>query len=95
MPDERLPKKVFCGELQEGKHSQCDKRNRYKDNLKDSLKVTIFILSPGNRLHRIKENGLALSGKHQLSIKKAESAKLKESAKNAKPEPLSEWLKSK
>ena len=35
MPDERLPKKVFYGELQEGKRSQ---EKRYKDTLKASLK---------------------------------------------------------
>ena len=37
MPDERLPKKVFYGELQEGKRSQGDQKKRYKDNLKASL----------------------------------------------------------
>ena len=39
MPDERLPKKVFYGELQEGKRFQGgQKKKRYKDTLKDSLK---------------------------------------------------------
>ena len=33
MPDEQLPKKVFYGELQEGKHSE----GGYKDTLKNSL----------------------------------------------------------
>ena len=35
---ERLPKKVFNGELQEGKRSQGDQKKRYKDTLKASLK---------------------------------------------------------
>ena len=30
MPDERLPKKVFYGELQEGKRSQGGQKKRYK-----------------------------------------------------------------
>ena len=38
MPDERLPKKVFYGELQEGKRSQGGQKKRYKDTLKASLK---------------------------------------------------------
>ena len=35
---ERLPKKVFYGELQEGKRSQGGQKKRYKDTLKASLK---------------------------------------------------------
>ena len=38
MPDERLPKKVLYGELQEGKRSQGGQKKRYNDNLKASLK---------------------------------------------------------
>ena len=38
MPDERLPKKVYFGELQEGKRSQGGQKKRYKDTLKASLK---------------------------------------------------------
>ena len=30
MPDERFPKKVFYGELQEGKRPQCGQKQRYK-----------------------------------------------------------------
>ena len=37
IPDERLPKKVFYGELQEGKRSEGGQK-RYKDTLKASLK---------------------------------------------------------
>ena len=37
-PDERLPKKVLYGELQEGKRSQGGQKKRYKDTLKASLK---------------------------------------------------------
>ena len=38
MTDERLPKKVIYGELQEGKRSQGGQKKRYKDTLKASLK---------------------------------------------------------
>ena len=38
MPDERLPKKIFCGELQVGKRSHDGQKKRYKDTLKASLK---------------------------------------------------------
>ena len=38
MPDERLPKKILYGELQEGKRSQGGQKKRYKDTLKASLK---------------------------------------------------------
>ena len=37
MPDERLPKKVLYGELQEGKRSQGGQKKRYKDTFKASL----------------------------------------------------------
>ena len=37
MPDERLPKKVLYGELQEGKRSQGGRKKGYKDTLKASL----------------------------------------------------------
>ena len=38
MPDERLPKKVFYGELPEGKRPKSGQTKRYKDTLKASLK---------------------------------------------------------
>ena len=38
MPDERLPRKAFYGELQEEKRSQGGQKKRYKDTLNASLK---------------------------------------------------------
>ena len=38
MPDKQLPKKVFHGELKEGKSSQGGQKKRYKNTLKDFLK---------------------------------------------------------
>ena len=37
MPDERMPKKVFYGELQEGNSSPGGQTKRYKDTVKASL----------------------------------------------------------
>ena len=48
MPDQWLPKKVFNGELQEGKRSQCGQTKDYKNTLKaalDSKDVDILIQS--------------------------------------------------
>ena len=73
MPDEQLPKKVFYGELQVGKRSQSGQKKRYKDTLKAKLqRISIFQLSPGNRLHRIEQSSVVSSGKEQISKCEAE-----------------------
>ena len=55
MSNERLPKKVFYGEQQEGKRSQGgqNKKKATKTSIKPRLRISIYQLSPGNRLHRI------------------------------------------
>ena len=85
MPDERLPKKVLYGELQEGKRSQGGQNKRYKDTLKASLKD--FNIPTGNRLLRIDQSGVASSTKVPPNLKKRESVKLKGSVKKGKQEP--------
>ena len=87
MPDERLPKKVLYGELQEGKRSQGGQKKRYKDTLKASVRISIFQLSPGNRLLRIKQSGVASSTKVPPNLKQRESVKLKRSVKKGEQEP--------
>ena len=79
MPDERLPKKVLYGELQE--------RNATKTTLKPHLRISIFQLSPGNRLLRIEQSGVASSTKVPPNLKKRESVKPKGSVKKGKQEP--------
>ena len=69
MPDERLPKTVLYGELQEGKRSQQAKRNATKTPLKPRLRISIFQLSPGNRLLRIEQSGVASSTKVPPNLK--------------------------
>ena len=81
MPDERLPTKVLYGELQEGKRSQGGQKKRYKTPLKPRLRISIFQLSPGNRLLSIEQSGVASSTKVPRNLKKRESVKLKGSVK--------------
>ena len=77
MTDERLPKKVFYGELQVGKHSQGGRKKGYKDTLNAFLMdFNISSQSPVNRLHWIEQSAVASSEKEQRA-----SASQKESAK--------------
>ena len=63
------------------------KRNATKTPLKPRLRILIFQLSPGNRLLRIEQSGVASSTKVSLNMKQRESVKLKESVKKGKQEP--------
>ena len=65
MPDERLPKKVFYGELQVGKRPQGGWKKRYKITLKVSLKVLEF---REQILHRIGQSVVTSSEIEQLII---------------------------
>ena len=76
MSDERLPKKVFPGELQEGKRSQGGQKKRY--NNRSRL---------GNRLYKSDQSGVVSSTKEHLTIKKREYVKLIESPENAMARP--------
>jgi len=38
MPDGRIPKQVFCGQLAVGTRPQCGPVRRYKDSLKETMK---------------------------------------------------------
>ena len=87
MPGERLPKKVLFGELQEGKRSQSGQKNATKTPLKPRLRISIFQLSPGNRLLRIEQSGVASSTNVPPNSKQRESVKLQTSVKNGKQEP--------
>ena len=87
MPDERLPKKVLYGELEEGKRSKVAKRNATMTPLKPHLRISIFQLSPGNRLLRIEQSGVASSTKVPPNLKQRESVKLKGSVKKGNQEP--------
>ena len=94
MPDERLPKKVFYGELQEGKRFQGDQKKRYKDTLKTSLKDFDIPIGSWEQTsqERSKWRGLINKGAALHMKKKRESVKLKENAENAKPIPMGHQL---
>ena len=80
-------RKVFYEELQEGNRSQGDKKKRYKDILKASLKDFVIPMGSWEQTaqERSKWRGL---NKGATVYEKRESAKLKESAENAKPRPM-------
>ena len=90
MPDERLPKKVLYGELQEGKRSQGGQKKRYKYTLKASLKDFNIPTESWHRLHRIEQSGIALPTKepHNLNQRICEAErKGKEWTARAKDSP--------
>ena len=93
-PDERLPKKVLYRELQEGKRSQGGKGNTTKTPLKPRLRISIFQLSPRNRVLRIEQSGVASSTKVPPNLKQRESVELKGSVKKVKQEPSSDSAQS-
>ena len=62
-------------------------RNATKTPLKPRLRISIFQLSPGNRLLWIEQSGVALSTKLPPNLKQRESVKLKGSVKKGKQEP--------
>ena len=64
------------------------KGNSTKIPLKHRLRISTFQLSPGNRLYRIEQGGVASSTKELHSLKQREVVKQKESANNGKQEPM-------
>ena len=70
---ERVQKTVFYGELEEGKRSKVARRNATKIPLEPHCRISIFQLTPGSRLHRVEQSGVASSKMEQLSIKQSES----------------------
>ena len=88
MPHERIPKEVFYGEFAEGKRSQGGQKKGYKDARKASLKDFNIQIESWEHLHRVEQSDVASAIKKQHIKKQNESVKLKESEKNAKPEPM-------
>ena len=92
MPDERLPKKVFYGELQKGTRSQGGQKKRYKDTIKATLKD--FDIQIGSWEHTAQERSKwrGLINKGAAVYEKSESVKLKERAEKEKPIPMGHHL---
>ena len=63
------------------------KRNATKTPLKPHLRISIFQMSPGNRLLRIEQSGVVSSTKVAPNLKQRESVKLKGSVKKGNQEP--------
>ena len=63
------------------------KRNATKTPLKPRSRISIFQLSPGNRLLRIEQSGVPSSTKVPPNSKQRESVKLKGSVKKGKQGP--------
>ena len=94
MPDKQLPKKVFCGELKEGKRSQGGQKKRYKDTLKNSLNDFDIPMGPWEPTAQERSKWRGLSNKRAALYEKRESVKLKENAENAMPIPMGHQLSS-
>ena len=63
------------------------KRNAKKTPLKPRLRISKLQLSPGNRLLKIEQSGVASSTKLPPNLKQRESVMLKGSVKKGKQEP--------
>ena len=63
MPNERLPRKFSMENCKKESAHKVAKRNATKTPLKPRLRISIFHLSPGNRLPRIEQSGVASSTK--------------------------------
>ena len=87
MPDERLPKKFSMENCKKESAHKVAKRNATKTPLKPRLRISIFQLSPGNRLLRVEQIGVASSTKVTPNMKQRESVKLKGSVQKGGQEP--------
>ena len=81
IPDERLPKNVLYGELQEGKRSQGGQKKRYKDTLKASLKDFNIPTESWEQAAQDRTKWRCLIKKVPPTLKQRESVKLKGSVK--------------
>ena len=88
MSDERLPKKVFYGELQEEKRSQDGQKKRYKDTLKVSLKDFDIPIGAWEQTAQERSKSRGLINKRVALYEKRDSVWLKESVENAQPMPM-------
>ena len=87
MPDYRIPKKLFFGELQDGKRSLGAPKKRYKDTLKASLKAfgINHVTWEQTASERSKWRAAVQSGarRHELSLKTTAERRRKERKEKA------------
>ena len=86
MPDERLPKKILCGELQVGKRSHGGQKKRYKDILKASLKDFNIPTESWEQIaqDRTKWRGLIRRGAGEYEAKRISEAEQKRAQRKAR-----------
>ena len=87
MPDERCQRKFSMENCNKESVHMVAKRNATKTLLKPRLRISIFKLSPGNRLLRIEQSGVASSTKVPPNLKQRKSVRLKGSVKKGKKKP--------
>ena len=80
-------RKFSMNNCRKGSAHKVAKRNATKTHLRPCLRISIFQLSPGNRLLRIEQSGVALLTTELPNLKQRESVKLKRSVKKGKQEP--------
>ena len=87
MPDHRLPKRLFYGELQQGKRSHGGQKKRFKDTLKTSLKA--FAITPDSWEQTAMDRAMWRSSVHKGSKICEATGPLQQSkgGKPGKPEP--------
>ena len=86
MPDERLPKKIFYGELQVSKRSHGSQKKRYNDTLKASLKDFNIPTESWEQIaqDRIKWRGLIRRGAGEYDAKRTTRAEQKRAQRKAR-----------
>ena len=86
MPDHRLPKKLFYGELQQGKRSQGGQKKRFKDCLRSSLKAFSLNVDTWEETaqDRTRWRSAVHRGSLQCEARRATLAKQKRAARKAR-----------
>ena len=86
MPDVRLPKKIFYGELQVGKRSHGGQKKRYKDTLKTSLKDFNIPTESWEQIAQDRTKWRGLIKRELVNTKQKESSKPSRNVHSGKAE---------
>ena len=87
MPDERLPKKVLYGEMQEGKRSQGGQKKRYKDTFKASLQDFNIPIEPWEQAAQDRTKWRCLTNKGASHFEEKRICGAERKRKERKQEP--------
>ena len=87
MPDHRLPKRLFYGELQQGKRSHGGQKKRFRDTLKTSLKAFASPPTPGNKPPWTGPSGVPPCTKAPRYARLTGPQQQNKGSKSGKPEP--------